>query len=406
MNVVIISIGDELLSGFTLNSNSAWMGQELLKSGITVSNQITVGDNYEQIRQILDQCISSVDAVLITGGLGPTHDDITPSVLYDYFEDKPEFDINYWEDIESYFKQRNLSVPEINKNQALKSTTGKMIPNPLGSARGLHYQKNNTSVYAMPGVPAEMESMMTRYVIPDIIKESKIELYVKTLRTIGKGESSIAEQIQLLIEPYSNSCSIAFLPQVTGVDIRISTSDRKQLEELRKKLKQELGYCLYGEEDDSLESVTGHLLSEKNMTVSVAESCTGGLLNHQLTSLSGSSKYIKGGIVAYSNEIKRDILGVQEKTLAKFGAVSEETAIELAKGIRRKFSSTIGISITGIAGPTGGTPEKPVGLVFIGYSKKNYNFVKKYLFHGDRKAINFRATKTAIDIVRRELILE
>ena len=406
MNVAIISIGDELLSGFTLNSNSAWMGQELLKSGITVSNQITVGDNFEQIGLVLDQCISTVDVILMTGGLGPTHDDITPSVLYDYFKDKPEFDSDYWEKIENYFKQRNLCVPEINKNQALKSTIGKMISNPLGSARGLHYSLNNTSVYAMPGVPDEMKSMMLRYVIPDIFKNIKITLYVKTLRTIGKGESSIAEQIQPLIDTYSDSCSIAYLPQISGVDIRISSSNSKQLEELRKKLKQELGICIYGKDDDTLESITGQLLIEKDMTVAVAESCTGGLLNHYFTSVSGSSKYMKGGVVAYSNEIKRDILGVQKKTLAKFGAVSEETAIELAVGIRQKYSSSIGISVTGIAGPTGGTHEKPVGLVFIGYSKKNYDFVKKYLFHGDRKAINYRTTKVAIDIVRRELIHE
>ena len=406
MKVAIISIGDELLSGFTLNSNSAWMGQELLKSGITISNQITVGDNFEQIRLFLDQCISTVDVILMTGGLGPTHDDITPSVLYDYFKDKPEFDLDYWKKIENYFKQRNLSVPEINKNQALKSTIGKMISNPLGSARGLHYILNNTSVYAMPGVPDEMKSMMLGYVIPDILKDIKIALYVKTLRTIGKGESSIAEQIQPLIDTYSDSCSIAYLPQISGVDIRISSSNNKQLEELLKKLKQELGICLYGEDDDTLESITGQLLIEKNMTIAVAESCTGGLLNYHFTSVSGSSKYMKGGVVAYSNEIKRDILGVQEKTLAKFGAVSEETAIELAVGIRQKYSSTIGISVTGIAGPTGGTHEKPIGLVFIGYSKKNYDFVKKYLFHGDRKAINYRTTKVAIDIVRRKLIYE
>ena len=406
MKVVIISIGNELLSGFTINSNSAWMGQKLLKSGIIVSNQITVGDNYEQIQLVLDQCISTGDVILMTGGLGPTHDDITPSVLYNYFKDKPEFDTDYWEKIENYFKLRNLSVPVINKNQALKSTIGKMIPNLLGSARGLHYSVNNTSIYAMPGVPDEMKSMMTRYVIPRILKGKKIALHVKTLRTMGKGESSIAEQIQPLIEPYSDSCSIAYLPQIAGVDIRVSSSDNKQLEELKKKLKKELGISLYGEDDDSLESITGQLLSEENMTVAVAESCTGGLLNYHFTSVSGSSKYMRGGIVAYSNEIKRDILGVQEKTLAKFGAVSKESALELAQGIRQKFSSTIGISVTGISGPTGGTPEKPVGLVFIGYSKKNCDFVKKYIFHGDRKAINFRTTKVAIDIVRRELIHE
>ena len=406
MRVAVISIGDELLSGFTLNTNAAWMGQELLKSGITVSNQITVGDNFEQIRLALDQSISIVNVILMTGGLGPTHDDITPAVLYDYFNDKPDFDSDYWNEIENYFAQRNLPVPEINKNQALRSTIGKMISNPLGSARGLHYRLNNTSVYAMPGVPDEMKSMMLRYVIPDILKNTNIAFYVSTLKTIGKGESSIAEQIQPLIDTCIDTCSIAYLPQISGVDIRISSSDNERLEKLLNILKQELGICVYGQDGDTLESITGQLLNEKEMSVAVAESCTGGLLSHHFTSVSGSSKYIKGGVVAYNNEIKRDILGVQEKTLAKFGAVSEETAMELAVGIRQKYSSTIGISVTGIAGPTGGTDKKPVGLVFIGYSKKNYDFVKKYLFHGDRKAINYRTIKAAIDIVRRELINE
>ena len=406
MKIAIISIGDELLSGFTLNSNFAWIGQELLKSGIIVSKQITVGDNSEEIRLVLDKCISNFDLILMTGGLGPTHDDITSTVLYDYFEDKPQFDSDYWKKIENFFKRRNLSAPEINKNQALKSTIGKMIPNPLGSARGLHYSLNNTSVYAMPGVPNEMKSMMLQYVIPDILKKIKKVLYIKTLKTIGKGESLIAEQIQPLIDTHSDFCSIAYLPQISGVDIRISSSDNKQFETLLKKLKKELGICVYGEDDDTLENITGKLLIEKDMTIAVAESCTGGLLNHHFTSVSGSSKYMKGGVVAYSNEIKRDILGVQEKTLAKFGAVSKETAIELAVGIRQKLFSEIGISITGIAGPTGGTYNKPIGLVFIGFSKKNYDFVKKYLFHGDRKSINYRTTKVAIDIVRRELIHE
>ncbi len=406
MKIAIISIGDELLSGFTLNSNFAWMGQELLKSGIIVSKQITVGDNLEQIRLVLDKCVSTVDVILMTGGLGPTHDDITSTVLYQYFKDKPELDSDYWEKIENFFIDRNLSVPEINKNQALKSTIGKMIPNPLGSARGLHYNLNNTLVYAMPGVPNEMKSMMLRYVIPDISKKIKKVLYVKTLKTIGKGESSIAEQIQPLIDNHSDTCSVSYLPQISGVDIRISSSNNKKFEEFLEKLKNELGICVYGENDDTLENITGKLLIEKDMTIAVAESCTGGLLNHHFTSVSGSSKYMKGGIVAYSNEIKQDILGVQEKTLAKFGAVSEETAIEMALGIRQKMFSDIGISITGIAGPTGGTNDKPVGLVFIGYSKKNYDFVKKYLFHGDRKSINYRSIKDAIDIVRRELIYE
>lgn len=406
MKVAIISIGDELLSGFTLNTNSVWMGQELLKSGFTVSNQITVGDNYKEIRSVLDQFITSVDVILITGGLGPTHDDITPSVLFDYFDDEPEFDENYWKKIESYFKKRKLSVPVINKTQALKSKKGKMIPNPLGSARGIHYNLQHTSVYAMPGVPAEMKSMMTHYVIPDLSKQSDKKIYVKTMKTTGRGESSIAEKFQPIIDSYSQLCSVAYLPQIAGVDIRISSTVKNPLVELEKALKKELGNCLYGENNDTLESITGMLLTENKVTIAVAESCTGGLLSHHFTLVPGSSNYMRGAVIAYSNEIKRDILGVQEKTLAKFGAVSEETALEMAQGIRQKFSSTLGISVTGIAGPTGGSPEKPVGLVFIGYSRKNLNFVKKYLFHGDRNAINHRTTQTAIDIIRRELIHE
>jgi len=404
MKVSVISIGDELLSGFTINTNATWIGQELLKCGIIIDRQITVGDNSELIINQIDRCIQSSEIILLTGGLGPTHDDVTSIALYEYFEDKPIFDSEYWKNIEKYFTKRALSVPDINKNQALKSVKGKMIPNPLGSARGLHYNIKKTEIFAMPGVPNEMKTMMSKYIIPKLKSRVNNNLFIKSLNTIGRGESSIAEQLEPIISPYLKVCSVSYLPQIAGVDIRISSIDKKRLSELKNKIKHEIGDCLYSEKNETIENVLGALLSKNMMTLSVAESCTGGLLGHTISSVSGSSKYFVGGIVAYSNKIKRDILGVKEKTLTKFGAVSKQTAIEMAQQTRKLFLTDIGISVTGIAGPTGGTSEKPVGLVYIGLSSVNKKFAKKYMFHGDRDIITRCTKQVAMELVRRELL--
>ncbi len=404
MKVSVLSIGNELLSGFTLNTNATWIGQELLKCGITIDRQITVGDNSGQIIKELDRRIQSSEVILLTGGLGPTHDDVTSIALYEYFEDNPTFDSDYWENIEKYFTKRDLSIPEINKNQALKSVKGKMIPNLLGSARGLHYKINKTEIFAMPGVPEEMKSMMSEYIIPKLKSRVNNNLFIITLNTIGRGESSIAEQLEPIITPYLKFCSVSYLPKISGVDIRITSRDKKRLYELKDKIKHEIVNYLYSEKNEAIENILGALLSKKMMTLAVAESCTGGLLGHTISSVSGSSEYFIGGIISYSNKIKRDILGVKEKTLTKFGAVSKQTAIEMAQKIRKLFLTDIGISVTGIAGPTGGNSEKPVGLVYIGLSSVDKKFAKKYMFHGDRDLITRRSNQAAMELVRREIL--
>jgi len=403
MNVTLISIGNELLSGFTVNTNSAWIGQKLLNEGISVSQQITIGDDRTQIHHVLKEYIPSSDAIIITGGLGPTHDDVTPNALYDYFKDEPEFDPSYWKQLESYFIKKKLPITKLNKNQALTSKKGTMISNPLGSARGLHYTERDTSIFALPGVPIEMKSMMKRYVIPHLKKNNEDHFFVKTFRTIGKGESSIAEQISHFIHQFSDSCSIAFLPQLSGVDIRITSKNKIEFQSLINLLKQKLDTLIFGEDDESLESKIGMILDRKRKTIALAESCTGGFVGHKLSSVSGSSSYFIGGVVAYRNEIKKLMLDVNEATISNFGAVSENTALEMAEGVRKKFNSSIGLSLTGIAGPTGGTSDKPVGLVYIGYASEKNQFAKKCFFHGNRHTIKYRATYSAMDLVQRQV---
>jgi nicotinamide-nucleotide amidase len=406
MNVTLISIGDELLFGITVNSNFAWIGQKLLNVGISVSQQITIGDDKTQIHRVLKEYIPSSDAIVITGGLGPTHDDVTPNALYTYFNDEPEFDPSYWAQLESYFIKKKIPIPKLNKNQALTSKKGTMILNPLGSARGLHYTEGNTSIYALPGVPIEMESMMMNYVIPHLKKNNNNHFFVKTIRTIGRGESSIAEQISPIVQQFSDSCSIAFLPQLSGVDIRITSKNKIKFQSLINILNQKLDTLIFGEDDESVEIKIGNILNKKQKTIALAESCTGGFVGHKLTSVSGSSSYFVGGVVAYRNEIKKLMLEVNEATISKFGAVSENTALEMAGGVRKIFNSSIGLSLTGIAGPKGGTIDKPVGLVYIGYSSEKNHFAKKYIFHGNRYTIKYRATYSALDLVRRQVIHE
>jgi len=238
---------------------------------------------------------------------------------------------------------------------------------------------------------------------PILKKNNEDHFFVKTFRTIGKGESSIAEQISHFIHQFSDSCSIAFLPQLSGVDIRITSKNKIEFQSLINLLKQKLDTLIFGEDDESLESKIGMILDRKRKTIALAESCTGGFVGHKLSSVSGSSSYFIGGVVAYRNEIKKLMLDVNEATISNFGAVSENTALEMAEGVRKKFNSSIGLSLTGIAGPTGGTSDKPVGLVYIGYASEKNQFAKKCFFHGNRHNIKYRATYSAMDFVRRQV---
>ena len=404
MNVGIITIGNELLSGFTLDRNAAWIGQQLLSSGIKVSIHHTIPDDLGVIYDTLENQYSEweCDQIIVTGGLGPTVDDITVSSFLEYFDDSHEFDKEYWEILSERFKRLNFKMPNLNKNQAYKSKRGIMIPNLVGTARGLHYTKKHQSVlksvkglikgsknkvnfFALPGVPKEMKSMFTNYVLPEIEKSLKNKVVCKSIRTTGVPESILQEKITDIINANNGKCDIAFLPhRMLGVDIRLTSSDNQLVEDLIYEIVPRIKKYVYGYDNDKLEQVIADLLIKNNLTISTAESCTSGLLASRLTDVSGSSQYFKGGSVCYSNELKINDIGIDKDLIERHGAVSEEVAKSLAKNIAQKNNTDLGIGITGIAGPDGGTEKKPVGLVFVGIFYKNNLYIKKYNLTPDR----------------------
>ena len=404
MNVGIITIGNELLSGFTLDRNAAWIGQQLLSSGIKVSIHHTIPDDLGVIYDTLENQYSEweCDQIIVTGGLGPTVDDITVSSFLEYFDDSHEFDKEYWEILSERFKRLNFKMPNLNKNQAYKSKRGIMIPNLVGTARGLHYTKKHQSVlksvkglikgsknkvnfFALPGVPKEMKSMFTNYVLPEIEKSLKNKVVCKSIRTTGVPESILQEKITDIINANNEKCDIAFLPhRMLGVDIRLTSSDNQLVEDLINEIVPRIKKYVYGYDNDKLEQVIADLLIKNNLTVSTAESCTSGLLASRLTDVPGSSRYFKGGSVCYSNELKINDIGIDKDLIERYGAVSEEVAKSLAKNIAQKNNTDLGIGITGIAGPDGGTEKKPVGLVFVGIFYKNNLYIKRYNLTPDR----------------------
>ncbi|HJL79155.1 MAG TPA: competence/damage-inducible protein A [Candidatus Marinimicrobia bacterium] len=400
MKAALITIGNELLSGFTVNTNAAWIGQEMGNIGIELRVQHTIGDDKEHIITALEDVSKDMSVVVVTGGLGPTHDDVTPSAFYSYFEDKPVFDEQYWKELTERFSRINYSIPDLNRNQAMKPEKGEVIQNMLGSARGLQFKKGSCHYFALPGVPKEMKAMMMSTVLPFLKSLEEKPISVRTIRTTGIPESALAEKINKKIISHNFPCSVAFLPKLTGVDIRLFGQDAQNIRDMEEILTPVIEKYVYGYDDVSLEEVVGNRLRELGLTLATAESCTGGLLGHRITSVSGSSDYYLGGVVSYNNEAKMELLGVKKQTLEKFGAVSEETVREMAQGVRSLFKSDLGISISGIAGPTGGTPEKPVGLIYIGLSSGKEVAVKKFNFFRDRDSNKRISSQVALNMIR------
>ena len=399
MKIGLVTIGAELLNGARTNTNAAWIGQNVISVGGAIDWHMTVNDEKNTIESALDEVPTSIDVVLCTGGLGPTHDDITSSVLYDYFGAKPEFDEQYWQLLTKKFTARDQVIPDINRNQAMKPDIGEVIPNPIGSARGLHLSNKSYHLFAMPGVPAEMKSMMTDTILPWIESRSKSKIHVTVMRTTGIMESVLYEKVQGILDDYPQ-INVAFLPRFTGVDIRLTTSDKNTLNRLVDQISPVIQKYHFGGEGVELEDVVGKLLIKNRKTIATAESCTGGLIGDRLTNVSGSSLYYKGGIVAYSNGVKEKAIGVKRETLDSVGSVSEATALEMAKGIRNKLNADIGLSTTGIAGPKGGTKEKPVGLVYVAISYDRGEKAYRFSFTPYRKTNKLMTSQAALNITR------
>ena len=404
MKIGIITIGSELLNGTRLDTNSKWIAESVAPFDCEIVSKISLDDNEQDIVDALDYYFSlSLDMILCTGGLGPTHDDITATTIYNYFDDAPVFDDKYWKILKNEFKKRGFNISELNKSQALKPTIGEIIPNKIGTARGLNYKKNNTRIVFMPGVPREMKSMMNDSIIPIIKSSSTNSTLNKIYRTTGIPESHLYESLLPLINNY-NQVKVAFLPSFMGVDIRISSKEKSNFDNFNHELLPIIEEYYYGENNIELEDVVVKLLHKHNLSIATAESCTGGLLGDRLTNVSGVSNNYKGGAITYSNQMKIDMLGVNESTIQKFGAVSEQTAEEMAIGAQKTFLSDIGISTTGIAGPTGGSKEKPVGLVYIGLHSAKLTKVYKFNFKLDRKSNKMITSQAALSIIRKFLL--
>jgi nicotinamide-nucleotide amidase len=405
----IITIGDEILIGQIVDTNSAWIANELNQAGVKVSRTVSISDSAAAITTALSESERNADIVFITGGLGPTGDDITKKVLAGYFGSvrmivhEPSLKF-----IKAYFAKRGLAMNRLNEQQAEVPDCCTVIPNNYGTAPGMWFEKNNTVFVAMPGVPSEMMKML-----PDVLTllRQKITLpaiFHKSLMTYGIAESELAIKIADWENQLPEETSLAYLPDVeTGVKLRLSSYDnngKTLIEDQFNKLTAVLGQYFYGYEPDTLESAVGKLLLEKGMTVATAESCTGGRIAHRITSISGSSAYFKGGIVAYSNEAKIKILNVDPAVLEKFGAVSGEVAVQMAEEARRLFNVDYAVATTGIAGPTGGTKSKPTGLCWFGITTPNRTTTFSRNFISDRRGNIAATSSVALNTLRLSLI--
>jgi nicotinamide-nucleotide amidase len=396
----IISIGNELLIGRTINSNAAFIGRQLFGMGIHPHKVITIPDTEIQISKALEEALKEADVVITTGGLGPTNDDITKVVITRFFNGKLLLNESLLEKIKEKFSRRGIPMADVNREQAMVPDNAEILENGVGIAPGLYFRKKEKHVFVLPGVPAEMKYLMEYEVIPILKKVYHEEQPQKLIyRTIGIPESALYERLEPLISDLPG-VDFMFYPSYSGVDVKIFCRDSCEMQKIHEKVFPVLEkYCYTRNEDESIEEVIQKICLKNQYTLSVAESCTGGLLQHLITNVSGSSGYFAGGVVSYSNEAKIQLLQVNKNDLEQFGAVSEPVARQMAEGVKKVFQTTIGIGITGIAGPTGGTPEKPVGLVYIGVSFKNHTQVRRFQFGNDRRVNKTRSAYSALHIV-------
>ncbi|MEJ1240515.1 competence/damage-inducible protein A [Chryseolinea sp. T2] len=398
----LLTIGDELLYGQILDTNSQWMSVALSDAGIKVVRKTTVGDIESEIMTAFAEAESRVDIVLITGGLGPTNDDLTKPCLSRYFNCELAIHEEALAEVTEFFRSRGRELTEVNRQQAALPVCCTKITNAIGTAPGMWFERNGKVFMSMPGVPHEMKRMMTDIVIPKLKTTFETPvIHHKVIRTIGIGESFLAEKIKDWEDGLPPHVKLAYLPSLGEVKLRLTSLGasfetlRDEAEDLTAKLRTRVNQFIYGYGEDPIEVVIGRTLSERGLTISVAESCTGGYLSHLITSVPGSSSYFLGSIIPYAYDIKMRELGVRPETLEKFGAVSEETISEMANLVRARFNTSIGVATSGIAGPGGATPEKPVGTVWIAYSDKNKLVTRKLQLSTDR-ALNIRMASVAV----------
>ena len=411
MKVEIITIGDEILIGQIVDTNSAWMGRRLNDIGAKVERIVTITDEPEPIKAALADAEERADVVLITGGLGPTSDDVTKKALAEYFDCGYTFYPEIAKHISALFARFGKEISELNRLQAELPSACEPLQNNQGTAPGMWFEKTETVFVSMAGVPYEMKGIMRDHVLPRLTEKFDTPTIIhKTILTMGMGESWLSERIAKWETGLPDEIKLAYLPSPGRVRLRLSAFGTDE-SILIKKIDVEIGKIqalipelIFGFDEESLESVVGGLLRDKKKTLSTAESCTGGLIAHKITSISGSSDYFLGSVVSYANEVKMESLGVLEEDLIKYGAVSEQVVRKMAERVRSKMSTHYAVATSGVAGPNGGTEEKPVGTVWIAVAGQGYTVAKKYQFGHSRKQNIEISANTALNMLRKELV--
>jgi nicotinamide-nucleotide amidase len=411
MKAQLLTIGDELLIGQTTNTNAAWLGQRLSTLGVRVERTVTVGDERAAMMQELDRAYQDARLVVCTGGLGPTHDDLTRDVVAEYFDAPLRTDDDLLARVQQYYEQRDREMPASGPALAQVPEGFAKLENPVGAAVGLwHEVADGRLIALLPGIPAEMKALFDAAVEPRLEQQPGVgEVHHRTLVTAGIPETQLQERLGDLSDALRDDVHLAYLPSTSGVRLRLSADAAEadataRLNEVASVIRERAGDCIIGTGDVTLEDALGHLLRDRDATIAAAESATGGLIGHRLTSVSGASDYFLGSIVAYANAVKQTVLGVDDAALREHGAVSEAVAVQMAEGVRETLNTTIGISTTGIAGPTGGTPEKPVGTVWVGVADADGAHATHHQFVEDRTLNKELFASAALERARRGLL--
>ncbi len=391
MKATIVTIGDEILIGQITDTNSAWLGNELALLGIHVLEMMTIPDKTEAIHKALDRALESSELVVMTGGLGPTKDDITKKAIADYVGSELYLDQDLVKKIEGYFNSRNIPFLEAHQAQCYMPTQAKSLTNDMGTAPGMLFEKDGKYILSMPGVPYEMKYIFTESFIPELakLKSDEFKIYHKTIRTVGMGETRIAEAIEDLVEELPADISMSYLPSLGEVKLRLTSRslvDQSSIvDAFVERIAERIPKLIFGYDKITLPEALQRDMTAQGLTLSTAESCTGGFLAHKLTSAAGSSQYYMGSIIAYDYEPKKSMLKVKSETLEKHGAVSEETVLEMLSGLLDKFGTDLGIAISGIAGPGGGLPNKPVGTIWLAWGSKEHQRTHMLQLSKDRQ---------------------
>jgi nicotinamide-nucleotide amidase len=411
MKAAIITIGDEILIGTTIDTNSAWLAEKLNLLGISIYEIISVSDEKFHIMSALKRAEEHAQLILITGGLGPTNDDITKKTLADYFNAELKLFPEVYKVLKEYFDHRGIQLSEKNRTLAELPANCTAIRNPKGTAWGMWFEERGKVYVSMPGVPWEMKSIMHDTVLPKLKQKFSLPAILHYhILTAAIAESQLAEKLTVFEAQLPANFKLAYLPDMGFVKLRLSATGnnmnelRQQMNHQVERVKADASKHIYGFENDIFEQVIGNMLAEKNMTIATAESCTGGYIAHRITTVAGSSAYYKGSVIAYANEVKTAELGVSPHTIQQQGAVSEQTVKEMLTGVIKKLNTDMGIAVSGIAGPDGGTDEKPVGTVWIAVGNETNMVVRQVQLPGNRKQIITLTAVVALEMLRRFLL--